>query len=60
MEIPWGDDPNAYRLVYKIVDSPAPRYVKIMSFAEHNPAYEVAILRLKKDKEKRKRRKRRQ
>ena len=58
LEIPWGNDPNAYRLVYRIVDSPAPRYVKIVSFAEHDPAYKLAALRLEEDKAKKKSKKR--
>ncbi len=58
LEIPWADDPNAYRLVYKIIDSPAPRYVKIISFAKHDPAYKLATLRVEEDKAKKKRKKR--
>jgi hypothetical protein len=32
----------AYRLVYKIHEKPTPKRVVILSFAEHNPAYEKA------------------
>ena len=32
----------AYRLVYKIHEKPAPKRVVILSFAEHDPAYEKA------------------
>ena len=32
-------DDRAYRLVYRAYDSPSPRCVVIISFAEHNPAY---------------------
>ena len=35
----------AYRLVYRIYESPAPRRVEVLSFAEHDPAYERAIER---------------
>ncbi len=41
-------DNNAYRLVYRIYDSPAPRRVVIVSLAEHDPAYEKAKQRKKK------------
>ena len=30
---------GAYRLVYRVYDSPSPRCVVIISFAEHDPAY---------------------
>ena len=43
LEIDW--DGIAYRLVYRIYDSPAPRRVVVVSFAEHDPAYERAIAR---------------
>jgi len=39
-----GDD-ESYRLVYRILDKPAPRTVWIYSFAEHDLAYERAQLR---------------
>lgn len=32
----------AYRLVYKISEKPSPKRLVILSFAEHNPAYEKA------------------
>lgn len=31
-----------YRLVYKISEKPSPKRVVILSFAEHDPAYEKA------------------
>lgn len=37
----------AYRLVYRIYETPPPRRVLILSFAEHDPAYERAIQRKK-------------
>ncbi|MDB9524673.1 hypothetical protein PN498_01620 [Oscillatoria sp. CS-180] len=43
LEIDWNG--IAYRLVYRIYDSPAPRRVDVLSFAEHDPAYERAIER---------------
>ncbi|MGB3201651.1 MAG: hypothetical protein WBA99_12155 [Nodosilinea sp.] len=43
IEIDWNG--VAYRLVYRIYDSPAPRRVVVLSFAEHDPAYERAIAR---------------
>jgi mRNA-degrading endonuclease YafQ of YafQ-DinJ toxin-antitoxin module len=43
LEIDWND--VAYRLVYRIYDAPAPRRVVVLSFAEHDPAYERAIAR---------------
>lgn len=43
IEIDW--DGVAYRLVYRIYDAPAPRGVLVLSFAEHDPAYERAIAR---------------
>ncbi|WP_026072787.1 hypothetical protein [Nodosilinea nodulosa] len=43
LEIDWNG--VAYRLVYRIYDSPAPRRVVVLSFAEHDPAYERAIAR---------------
>ncbi len=32
----------SYRLVYRIYEKPKPKRVLIISFAEHNPAYERA------------------
>ena len=43
LEIEWNN--VVYRLVYRIYDSPAPKRVLILSFAEHDPAYEKAIER---------------
>lgn len=43
LEIDWNG--VAYRLVYRIYDAPAPRRVLVLSFAEHDPAYERAIAR---------------
>jgi hypothetical protein len=43
LEISWSG--IAYRLIYRVYDTPAPRRVVIMSFAEHDPAYERAIAR---------------
>jgi mRNA interferase RelE/StbE len=43
LEIDW--EGVAYRLVYRIYEVPAPRRVVILSFAEHDPAYERAIER---------------
>lgn len=43
LEIAWaGID---YRLVYRVYDSPAPRRVLIISFDEHDPAYDKARAR---------------
>jgi hypothetical protein len=50
LEVEWENDPNAYRLVYRIFEKPAPRHVQIISFARHDPAYENAKLRLGKNK----------
>jgi hypothetical protein len=36
-----------YRLVYRIYEKPAPRRVVILSFGEHDPAYENAKRRKK-------------
>lgn len=46
LEIDFGN--TAYRLVYRIYDKPAPRRVVILSFANHDPAYEKAQKRRKK------------
>jgi mRNA interferase RelE/StbE len=43
LEIDWNG--IAYRLVYRIYDSPIPRRAVVLSFAEHDPAYERAIAR---------------
>lgn len=43
LEIEWNG--VAYRLVYRIYDSPAPRRVEILSFAKHDPAHDRAIAR---------------
>ncbi|GBF85450.1 hypothetical protein [Aphanothece sacrum] len=40
LEIHWNE--VSYRLVYRIYEKPAPKRVMILSFAEHNPAYEKA------------------
>jgi addiction module RelE/StbE family toxin len=40
LEIDWNGTP--YRLVYRIHDKPSPKRVVILSFAEHDPAYEKA------------------
>jgi mRNA interferase RelE/StbE len=43
LEIDWNG--VAYRLVYRIYETPAPRRVVILSFAEHDPAYDRALER---------------
>jgi mRNA interferase RelE/StbE len=43
IELDWNG--VAYRLVYRIYDSPSPRRVMVLSFAEHDPAYERAVER---------------
>ncbi len=45
LEIEWEGNPNAYRLVYRVCEKPAPRRVLVLSFDEHAPAYEKAISR---------------
>ncbi|MGK7930790.1 MAG: type II toxin-antitoxin system RelE/ParE family toxin [Microcystaceae cyanobacterium] len=40
LEIDWNGSP--YRLVYRIHEKPSPKRVVILSFAEHDPAYEKA------------------
>ncbi|WP_278002766.1 hypothetical protein [Nodosilinea sp. LEGE 06152] len=35
----------ACRLVYRIYDTPAPKRLLVLGFAEHDPAYERAIAR---------------
>lgn len=54
LEIEWQGNPNAFRLVYRIHEKPAPSRVDILSFAEHDLAYEKAKER-KANKEKCKR-----
>jgi len=46
LEIDWNG--VAYRLVYRVYEKPSPRRVLIISFAEHDPAYDKAIARLNK------------
>ncbi len=48
MEVSWDGNYNAYRLVYRVCEKPAPRRVLILSFAEHDPAYEKAKARIGK------------
>ena len=48
LEVEWEGNPNAYRLVYRIYEKPAPRRILIISFAEHDPAYEKAKNRASK------------
>ncbi len=43
LEIDWNG--VAYRLVYRIYETPAPKRVVILSFAEHDPAYDRALER---------------
>lgn len=43
LEIDWGG--TAYRLVYRIYEKPAPRRVFVISFDEHDSAYEKAKAR---------------
>jgi Txe/YoeB family toxin of Txe-Axe toxin-antitoxin module len=40
LEIDWNG--ISYRLVYRIYEKPVPKRVLIVSFAEHDPAYEKA------------------
>lgn len=42
LDIEWEGNPNAYKLVYRIYEKPAPKRVVIISFAEHDPAYDKA------------------
>jgi len=44
LEIDW--EGVAYRLVYRVYEKPSPRRVLVISFAEHDPAYEKAIARI--------------
>jgi len=48
LEIEWEGNPNSYRLVYRIYDKPAPRRVLIISFGEHDPAYDKAKTRARR------------
>lgn len=43
LEIDWNG--ISYRLVYRIFEKPAPKRVEVLSFAEHDPAYERAKAR---------------
>jgi hypothetical protein len=45
LEIDWNQ--VFYRLVYRIYEKPPPRRVLVISFAEHDPAYEKAVARVK-------------
>jgi mRNA-degrading endonuclease YafQ of YafQ-DinJ toxin-antitoxin module len=45
LEIDWNQ--VSYRLVYRIYEKPSPRRVLVISFAEHDPAYEKAVARVK-------------
>jgi len=40
LEIDW--EGISYRLVYRVYETPAPKRVFVISFAEHDPAYEKA------------------
>ncbi len=40
LEIEWAG--ISYRLVYCVYESPAPKHVFVVSFDEHNPAYQKA------------------
>lgn len=43
LEIDW--EGTAYRLVYRVYEALTPRRVVVLSFAEHDRAYERAIAR---------------
>lgn len=43
LEIDWNN--VSYRLVYRIYEKPSPKRVIVVSFAEHDPAYEKAKAR---------------
>lgn len=45
LEVDWNQ--VAYRLVYRVYEKPSPRRVLVISFAEHDPAYEKAVARVK-------------
>lgn len=49
LDVEWEGNPNAYKLVYRIYEKPAPRRVVIISFAEHDPAYDRAKNRTGRD-----------
>ncbi|MFB2898185.1 hypothetical protein ACE1CI_35155 [Aerosakkonemataceae cyanobacterium BLCC-F50] len=44
LEIDWNG--ISYRLVYRVYESPAPKRVYVVSFAEHDPAYDKAKERI--------------
>lgn len=48
LEVEWEGNLNAYRLVYRIYDKPAPRRVLVVSFAKHDSAYRKARARANK------------
>jgi mRNA interferase RelE/StbE len=48
LDIEWEGNPNAYKLVYRIYEKPAPKRVLILSFDEHDLAYEKAKIRAEK------------
>ena len=48
LEIDW--EGISYRLVYRIYESPAPKRVFVVSFDEHDPAYEKAKQRTSRAK----------
>ena len=59
LEIEWDGNPNAYRVVYRVLEKPAPRRVVVLSFARHDksldgsdPPYDKAKERLGRDKKK--------
>ena len=45
MEVAFEGDKNLYRLVYRIHHKPSPSHVYIVSFAQHDLAYEYAKIR---------------
>ena len=49
LDIDWGG--ADYRLVYRIYESPAPRRVLVLSFDEHDPAYNKAFARSKRHRQ---------
>ena len=49
LDIEWEGNPNAYKLVYRVYEKPAPRRVVIISFAEHDLAYDRAKERTGRD-----------
>ena len=53
LEVEWDGDPNAYRMVYRVHEKPAPRRVEVLSFIKHekneegiDPPYHKAQERL--------------